>query len=574
MKKVSVLFLAFFVSVAMFTPLGSSQGINRPHSNSGFTIYDFSINYRGNVYKFVISPLDPMEFMIELGCRLDTGKVDIVFCIDTTGSMYDDIARVRAALDGFAARLHTLNYQYRFGAVTFGDGTNIWDFDPITPGYQMTGSYPTFRSRLVPLGASGGADGPETSWDAIWDAMTLYDWRVDALKVIIMLTDAPSCTIDRPVGGCCCDANTDVYLDTLAHPYPPDPNTYMRAVSEGFIVYTVYNPGYCPAPWNTMYQRIATNTGGSWFNLNTVSWPTLFSSIIPAIDTCNAINLCVKNTSGTRYDSSWATIELGDSMTLISGDSIQEFFPWPDDSVHCFGWRVYTARGYEGRENCFNIYLRAVSSTGVVHTDTVRGCIFMPDCSCPGPEASIVCPPETAGYAMRYSACPRQQIIIRLEDDDTTVDSTSIQLRVSSAYGSFVYTIDSTQLEWHDPYVVFTPDTDWIHLTPVSYSLVSATDANGCFNVNTVDDRFGLDLMAPEVVDTNPPDGYEFTSPPVNITFMFLDYPSGVRIDSSLYVTVNGTLRYYLRDPHIRFSPPNILILMGMWHEFAGRNQP
>ena len=77
MKKLSVLFLAFFISATMFTPLGSTQSVNRPHSSSGFTISDFSINYRGNVYKFVISPLDSMEFIVELGCRLDTGKVDI-----------------------------------------------------------------------------------------------------------------------------------------------------------------------------------------------------------------------------------------------------------------------------------------------------------------------------------------------------------------------------------------------------------------------------------------------------------------------------------------------------------------
>jgi len=569
----SIILMGFAVIAHADEPVNNDLPV---YSSSGFEIEKFELNYRGNVYKFAISSLDTTEFIVELGCRLDTGKVDIVFTLDSSGSMGDDIAQVRAALDGLAARLHALNYQYRFGLVTQSGQPHVADFDPITPGYQMTASYPTFRIRLFNVGATGGAPGGnEWAWPALWEGLTKYDWRSDALKIIFISTDEPSCCMDQP--GC----NTgpcSVYVDNTAHPYPRWANPYMKVMAEGFIVYSVTaspltsGGGGCSiAFWDTMYHRVARNSGGEWFNTS-VPWTTVFSHVIPVIDSTHVINLCVKNNSGVQYDSmSYAVIELGDSMSLLAGDSLQKFFPWPAGAVHCFGWRIHSARGYEGRENCFNIYLYATEhGTGIIHTDTVRGCIFMPDCSCPGPEASIVCPPETTGYAMRYSACPRQQIIIRLEDDDTTVDSTSIKLKVSSTYGSFTYTIDSTQLEWHDPYVVFTPDTDWVHLTPVTYSLVSATDANGCFNVNTVSDRFGLDLMAPEVFDTNPPDGYEFTSPPVNIIFRFIDYPSGVRIDSSLYVTVNGTLRYYLRDPHIRFTPPDMLILMGMWHEFAG----
>ncbi|RKZ33226.1 hypothetical protein DRQ27_00650, partial [bacterium] len=309
----SIILMGFAIIAHADEPVNNDLPV---YSSSGFEIEKFELNYRGNVYKFALSTLDASEFIVELGCRLDTGKVDIVFTLDSSGSMGDDIAQVRAALDGLAARLHALNYQYRFGLVTQSGQPNVADFDPITPGYQMTGSYPTFRIRLFNVGATGGAPGGnEWAWPALWEGLTKYDWRSDALKIIFISTDEPSCCMDQPG---CHTGPCSVYVDNTAHPYPRWANPYMKVMAEGFIVYSVTasplvgGGGGCSiAFWDTMYHRIARNSGGEWFNTS-VPWTTVFSHVIPVIDSTHVINLCVKNNSGVQYDSmSYAVIELG-----------------------------------------------------------------------------------------------------------------------------------------------------------------------------------------------------------------------------------------------------------------------
>ena len=102
----SIILMSFAIIAHAYEPVNNDLPV---YSSSGFEIEKFELNYRGNIYKFALSTLDTSEFIVELGCRLDTGKVDIVFTLDSSGSMGDDIAQVRAALDGLAARLHSLN---------------------------------------------------------------------------------------------------------------------------------------------------------------------------------------------------------------------------------------------------------------------------------------------------------------------------------------------------------------------------------------------------------------------------------------------------------------------------------
>jgi len=103
--------------------------------------------------------------------------VEVVFVMDTSGSMGGEIAGVRDNVIGFAEALEDSGYAYRFGATTFGDGTNTWDFDTISPGFNMTPDVDTFRAQVAVTGATGGADIEETQIDGIYDAATLYDWR-------------------------------------------------------------------------------------------------------------------------------------------------------------------------------------------------------------------------------------------------------------------------------------------------------------------------------------------------------------------------------------------------------------
>ncbi|MGC9316258.1 MAG: hypothetical protein ACP5G4_11630, partial [bacterium] len=50
-----------------------------------------------------MSPMDGLEWTVT--CRLDTGAVDIVFVIDSSGSMGGTISNVRAAIGGLITAL-------------------------------------------------------------------------------------------------------------------------------------------------------------------------------------------------------------------------------------------------------------------------------------------------------------------------------------------------------------------------------------------------------------------------------------------------------------------------------------
>ena len=178
--------------------------------------------------------------------------VEVVFVMDTTGSMGGAIAGVRDNVTGFASALADSGYGYRFGATTFGDGTNTWDFDTIAPGFNMTPDVAIFQAQVTATGATGGADSPETQIDGIYDAATFYDWTPGTLHVMIMFTNSG---FHYPGDGSGYSDVTSGDLITLL-------------IARGFLVYTSYGPCYAtpgyPDP-DSAYDLIADTTGGCSF---------------------------------------------------------------------------------------------------------------------------------------------------------------------------------------------------------------------------------------------------------------------------------------------------------------------
>lgn len=113
------------------------------------------------------------------------GAADIVWCIDTTGSMYSLIHEVRDNIHAFAESLSISGIDYRLGLVTFSDIVNF------PHGYTLTPSVSTFQSWVAALGSSGGGDGPEVHFDAMVDALESMTFRPEARPVICLVSDAP-----------------------------------------------------------------------------------------------------------------------------------------------------------------------------------------------------------------------------------------------------------------------------------------------------------------------------------------------------------------------------------------------
>lgn len=121
-----------------------------------------------------------------------TAHGDVMFVIDTTGSMGSGISTVQSALSQTAtnlAGLGTFNFgvgQYRDLANSSGDGFN----------YQIVTNVPTSAAAtgtaIGGLSASGGGDDPEQGLYALQQAATTTNWDAGAKKIVVIVGDAPS----------------------------------------------------------------------------------------------------------------------------------------------------------------------------------------------------------------------------------------------------------------------------------------------------------------------------------------------------------------------------------------------
>ena len=108
---------------------------------------------------------------------------DVVFVVDDTGSMYDDIAQVKTDITYITDELVAEIPDIRFGLVTYKDSAER--------DLVLTSSVSTFKSEVNALSASGGGDWEE----AVKPALVLSyasSWRSgDVAKVVVLIGDAP-----------------------------------------------------------------------------------------------------------------------------------------------------------------------------------------------------------------------------------------------------------------------------------------------------------------------------------------------------------------------------------------------
>ena len=125
-------------------------------------------------------------------------KIDMVFVIDTTGSMYDDIAAAKASAIDIVNQIDSETDDYRIAVVDFRD----FPVDPYGgPGdypYNVDVSFSTDKTAIVSaingLSLGWGNDWPESHYSALMHCFqkdSLGGWRDNVKKVAIVMTDAP-----------------------------------------------------------------------------------------------------------------------------------------------------------------------------------------------------------------------------------------------------------------------------------------------------------------------------------------------------------------------------------------------
>jgi tetratricopeptide (TPR) repeat protein len=117
-------------------------------------------------------------------------SADVLFVVDTTGSMGDEIRELQNSLDEIVDDFRGPDLDVQFGLVAFRDQGDEY----VTRLFPFTDDVERFRSSLQSLRAKGGGDIPERGDQALFEGMVKLNWRperTDRARVVILCGDAP-----------------------------------------------------------------------------------------------------------------------------------------------------------------------------------------------------------------------------------------------------------------------------------------------------------------------------------------------------------------------------------------------
>lgn len=117
-------------------------------------------------------------------------RLDLVFLIDATGSMADEIGKLKATLHSIAAEVAALPSQpdLCFGLVAYRDRGDAF----LLRSHDFTNDLGAFQGVLNTLQAGGGGDYPEAMNEALHETVHNLSWRGDgATRMVVLLADAP-----------------------------------------------------------------------------------------------------------------------------------------------------------------------------------------------------------------------------------------------------------------------------------------------------------------------------------------------------------------------------------------------
>ncbi len=116
-------------------------------------------------------------------------KTDVVFVIDKTGSMSDDIEKVKKHVGLLIHCLSKFN-KVKTAVVLYGDlnsdGDNWLTFDSLNSNHRKS------LERLKNITVTGGGDWPESANDAVAQVIKKMNWTSGSSRMVLLIGDAPS----------------------------------------------------------------------------------------------------------------------------------------------------------------------------------------------------------------------------------------------------------------------------------------------------------------------------------------------------------------------------------------------
>jgi Mg-chelatase subunit ChlD len=126
---------------------------------------------------------------LDTRAQTDSTNLDVLFLIDATGSMADEIAKIQETIFDVSARIDALPGQanVRYGMVTYRDRGDEY----VTRAYEFTPNVADFSANLNTVVADGGGDTPESLNEALHQALHGVEWRGgDTIQLIFLIADA------------------------------------------------------------------------------------------------------------------------------------------------------------------------------------------------------------------------------------------------------------------------------------------------------------------------------------------------------------------------------------------------
>lgn len=162
-------------------------------------------------------------------------KVDVVFVLDSTGSMEDNIRGVRAYTNLFFEQLKLNSLDVAMGLVTFSD---VRVRKPYV--YGVTAKIEKIRNKMFDIEFKGGSEIAESGLDALISAVNEIEFRSDARKFFVLFSDGTFHDADY-------DGQSQYSLDEL-----------VRILKQNNITVDVVGIDYLPV------KQLAYGTGGNW----------------------------------------------------------------------------------------------------------------------------------------------------------------------------------------------------------------------------------------------------------------------------------------------------------------------
>ena len=151
-------------------------------------------------------------------------KVDVVFVLDTTGSMKDDVEKLRKEFIPRLIEGFKLFNSIRIGLLLYRDYVDNYKYKGLpVKFFDFTDDINVFTRNLNSFVIRGneGGDIPEAVYEGLYAGLDFYEWREDAVKKIILIGDAEPHPIPR---------GTKKYTKTLVEETAREKNIKIHAI--------------------------------------------------------------------------------------------------------------------------------------------------------------------------------------------------------------------------------------------------------------------------------------------------------------------------------------------------------